>query len=162
MTAPTDNIAVVSARLIPTDMLKVCMTNISSTPKAAAPPTGASQRSIARPEKRASSGNTAMIHIAERPGTATAALTPHRGLVLTVAGQAMAKRITTNERMTGAVSLGKLGRKTVMTASNVAAATVVEAEIVLRTLLSCHVNPAVRGRKTTARPTGCGTVSLVA
>src|SRR5699024_8595014 len=79
------------------------------------------------------------IQIANKPGNASAALTPHRGVVLTVTGHAMAKTMTSADKTSGPVRLGRLGRKTVTTASNVAAATVVEAEIVLRTLLSCHV-----------------------
>jgi len=67
------------------------------------------------------------------------ALTPQRGVALTVTGHAIAKSTTRAEITSGPVSLGNEGTNTVTTASSVAAATVVKAEIVLRTLPSCHV-----------------------
>src|SRR5699024_12432691 len=98
MTAPIASIAVVSARLMPTDIAKVCMTNIINTPSAAAPPTGANHRSRARPEKRAYRGNRLAIQIANKHGNASAALTPHRAVVLTVSGNAMAQTMTSDDK----------------------------------------------------------------
>src|SRR5699024_2406365 len=94
ITAPTASMAVVSERLTPPGNVKVCMTNISNTPRAMAPPTGANHSSSARSENRVPTGNKLTSHTANKPGTASPALTPHRGLALTVTGHAKEK-ITT-------------------------------------------------------------------
>src|SRR5699024_7618579 len=120
-----------------------------SMPSAAAPPTGASHISLACEEKVVSAGSKATVHTAAKPTAPSPALTPQRGLVLTSMGQATANRATSTEMTSGPVSLGRLGINTVTTAKTAAAATVVKAEIVVRTLPSCHGKVFIPPWKTT-------------
>lgn len=77
-------------------------------------------------------------------------------------GQPNANTTTKSDMTTGPVTAGRLGKNTVTTANSVAVTTVVEAEIVLRTLLSCHARDDVPGSKTHARRNLTGTVIVVA
>lgn len=62
----------------------------------------------------------------------------------------------------GPVRAPRLGKNVVTTANNVAAETVVKAEIVLRTSPSCHVRVPVPGWKTVSARDLTGTVIVVA